>query len=258
MSVQACELTSFLDSLFASYPCPQDYSRNGLQVDCPGEVERAAFSVDGRLAVFQEAVRRGAQYLFCHHGIFWGEGIARISGGVGERIRLLVKNDLSLYAMHLPLDAHAQWGNNAQLALRLGVPWEAQRPMGNCRGLPAGILAELPAPMAPREIADRLSAVLGSPCHVYGDGAARPVRRLGIVTGSGAGYLGEALLEGAEAFVTGELGHVQGIEALERGIPVIVGGHYATETTGPKAILEQVQAHFPALECFWIEAPTGL
>ncbi len=251
-------LTAYLDSVFQEFACPEDYSRNGLQVECPGEISRVAFAVDARLEVFQEAVKQGAQFLFCHHGLIWGNGITAIRGRVGNAIRLLVQHGISLYAMHLPLDAHSLWGNNAQLALRLGIPLTAQTPFGHSRGLSAGILGDFPEPLSPAEVARRMETALGSPCRLYGDSGAGPVRRVGMVTGSGARYMEEACQGGAELFLTGELGHVEGITSLELGMPVVVGGHYATEVTGPQAMMAQVQEHFPQLECLWIEAPTGL
>ncbi|MGN0867506.1 MAG: Nif3-like dinuclear metal center hexameric protein [Oligosphaeraceae bacterium] len=251
-------LTSYLDSVFQEYACPEDFSRNGLQVECPGEISRVAFSVDGRLEVFQEAVARGAQFLFCHHGLFWGPGVAAIRGRVGNAIRLLVQHGISLYGMHLPLDAHPLWGNNARLALALGIPLTAQKPFGLSRGLSVGVLGDFAEPLSPEEVARRLEAALESPCRLYGGAGVSSVRRVGIVTGSGAKYMEEARQAGAELFITGELGHVEGITSLELGMPVVVGGHYATETTGPKAMMAQVQEHFPELECLWIEAPTGL
>ena len=81
------ELTSYLDSLFADYDCTADYSRNGLQVECHGEVRKAAFSVDARQVVFDEAARIHADYLFCHHGLFWGDGMTSLRGIDADRIR---------------------------------------------------------------------------------------------------------------------------------------------------------------------------
>ncbi len=251
-------LTTYLDSVFQAYACPEDFSRNGLQVECPGEISRVAFSVDARLEVFQKAAEEGAQFLFCHHGLFWGNGVAAIRGRMGKAIRFLVQHGLSLYGMHLPLDAHPLWGNNAQLALALGIPLAAQTPFGLSRGLPVGILGDFPEALSLEEAGCRLEKALGSPCRLYGGEGSARIRRLGMVTGTGGKYLEEAQRGGAELFVTGELGHVEGITSLEVGMPVLVGGHYATETTGPKAMMAQVQKHFPQLTCLWIDAPTGL
>ncbi len=252
------ELTDYLDSLFRDYACPEDPSHNGLQVQGKDDVARVAFAVDARLETFRMAVEAGADLLFCHHGILWGAGLSRLTGNDGERVRILMKNDLSLYAMHLPLDAHDTLGNNAQLALALGIPLDKQSPFAVTRGIPAGVQGDLPQTIPLGELADRLQELQQTPADFFGAPADHPVKHIAVVSGSGAGFLEDAASCGADAFVTGELDHVRGIRALELGMPVVTGGHYGTETHGPKAVMRQVQEHFPQLECLWISAPTGL
>ncbi len=257
-TVRRQELTDYLDSLFRDFACPEDSSRNGLQVQGKDDVARVAFAVDARLETFRMAVDAGADLLFCHHGILWGAGLSRLTGNDGERVRLLMKNDLSLYAMHLPLDAHAILGNNAQLALALGIPLERQTPFAVTRGIPAGVQGDLPRTTTLGELTERLQEIQQTPADFFGAPAERTVNRIAVVSGSGAGVLEDAASGGADAFITGELDHVRGIRALELGMPVVTGGHYGTETHGPKAVMRQIQERFPQLECLWISAPTGL
>lgn len=252
------ELTSYLDSLFADYDCTADYSRNGLQVECHGEVRKAAFSVDARQVVFDEAARIHADYLFCHHGLFWGDGMTSLRGIDADRIRTLLKNDISLYAMHLPLDAHESAGNNAQLAELLGIASGDRRPFALNRGIPGGVIADSAAGFDVDRIARTLEEELGASCAIYHANGRRIFNRIAIVTGSGGGLLQEAAASGAELLVTGELGHSRSITAQELNVAVVTAGHYATETLGPKAVMKRVQETFPDIECAWIDAPTSL
>ena len=251
------ELVDYLDGLFSGVACPEDYSRNGLQVEGNDEVATAAFAVDARMAVFQAAAEEHAEFLFCHHGLFWGDGMPRIVGLDAVHIRGLIQNGISLYGMHLPLDAHPEIGNNAGLADVLGILRTAQEPFGWIRGVYAGVVATLPERATAGALAGALSRELQSPFGVYGDEHA-VVSRVAIVSGKGAGELKAAAEQGAQALITGEMGHVDGILAQELGLAVIMGGHYITETLGPKAVMAKVQERFPELRCVWIDAPTGL
>lgn len=257
MSITRNELTDYLDSLFEDYACPEDYSRNGLQVEGADEVSTVAFAVDARLATFQEAARQQAQFLFCHHGLFWGDGLPRITGIDAKHIKSLIQNDISLYGMHLPLDAHMEIGNNAGLADILDIPNASREPFALIRGVYAGIIATLPKPTTAGALAERLTNAMHSPFGVYGDASAT-ILRVAVVSGKGAGELADVTKHGAQALITGELGHVEGIQAQELGVQVIMGGHYVTETLGPKAVMAKVQARFPELKCIWIDAPTNL
>ena len=114
------ELCDWLWGVFADYTC-EDYSNNGLQVEGAAEVKRIAFAVDACLETFTKAAEQGADMLFVHHGLSWGNGFKRFVGADAARFRALFASNLSLFAMHLPLDAHKEIGNNAVLAQRLGL-----------------------------------------------------------------------------------------------------------------------------------------
>ncbi len=257
MSITRKELTDYLDSLFEDFACPEDYSRNGLQVEGAEEVSTVAFAVDARQATFQAAAEQHAEFLFCHHGLFWGDGLPRIVGLNAKHIKTLIRNDISLYGMHLPLDAHTEIGNNAGLADVLGIPTDAREPFAFVRGVYAGVIANLPEPTTAGTLASILTKNMNSPFAVYGDETA-PVLRVAIASGKSASEVMSAAKHGAQALITGELGHVEGILAQELGVQMITGGHYITETLGPKAVMAKVQARFPELQCVWLDAPTDL
>ncbi|MFA5206157.1 MAG: Nif3-like dinuclear metal center hexameric protein [Lentisphaeria bacterium] len=251
------QLTRFLDDLLARVPFPADRSNNGLQVAGGARLRRAAFAVDASAALFERAAADGVGFLFVHHGLSWNGGWQRLTGLAGRRVALLMKNDLSLYASHLPLDAHPEVGNNAGLAQDLGLAGLA--PFFEYRGAPIGWRGTLPRPLSPAALAARVRDLLGAgEGRLFNGGGIRTVRRVAVVSGGAADAVETAALAGCDALVTGEVGHSHYHEALESGVAVIAAGHYATETVGPRRVLDAVAAAFPGLDCRFYDLPTGL
>jgi dinuclear metal center YbgI/SA1388 family protein len=212
-------------------------AENGLQVGNGGRVTRIAAVVDAGLAPFREAAARGVDLILCHHGLYW-EPPFPIVGPSREKLKVLLENDIALYSAHLPLDAHRELGNAAQIAAKLGLaiemwdleyegtamapicPWKASREA----------LKEKLAPHFPhlREIAF---------------GSASP-EKLCIVSGSGNLILPELARLGIDTLVSGELKQSNFNQAQELGMNVFLCGHYDTETFGVKALAAEVAAKF--------------
>jgi dinuclear metal center YbgI/SA1388 family protein len=249
------EITRYLDELLGVTKIPNDSSNNGLQVEGKQTVKKIIFSVDASLELFEIAVAAKADMIFVHHGISWGANPKRFSGVDGDRLRTLFCNDISLYAMHLPLDAHPEYGHNACLAEMLGV--EEQIMFAKYCGVEIGVIGKLSEPLTPREIADSLDAKLDGESMIFGDPTSG-VSKVGIISG-GAGYEGisEAINLGLDCFITGEVGHSSYHLIKESGMPVIALGHYASEKPGVMKAMELVQHKFN-LDCEFIDIPTGL
>ena len=251
------ELVGFLDAQFAELMKNTDASNNGLQVLGKEEVSKVAFAVDACQTTFRKAAEQGADFVFAHHGISWGGGIRFVTGYNADRIGLLMRKEISLYAMHLPLDGHPVLGNNAVLADLLGIPAGDREGFCFCNGLTIGCGGALPQEMTAAELAAFLDRELDTQCRVF-DFAAKKIRRIAIVSGGGAFALDEAAAKGYDCLLTGEMGHANFHYAEEQGLAVIAAGHYATETTGPRAVMKAVQERFPQLACFFVDNPTGL
>ena len=251
------EFTAFLDELFREVKA-NDYSNNGLQAEGRDEVRKVGFAVDACVQTFEMALQAGCDFLFCHHGISWGGGIQRFTGYQAARLRTLLANGLSLYAMHLPLDAHPAVGNNAQLAELVGIPVEHRRAFGFYQGQSIGFGGELATPVSCDDLAAKLDAALGGTSRVFCFREDRMLRSIGIVSGGGAFAIDEGAAAGYDALLTGEVSHQHYHYIREQGFCVIASGHYATETTGPRAVQRAVQARFPELECIFLDAPTAL
>ncbi len=245
------QLTAFLDELFAPISC-DDASNNGLQFQGAAEISGCAFAVDACKESFEAAAAAGCNYIFCHHGLSWGGGIKRMVGVVGGRVNALAAHGLSLYAMHLRLDAHPQVGNNAQLAQVLGLA--ERKPFSFYHGITIGWSGPLSQPCTLQELSHRLG---GNPrCYDFRGG--EKIHTVAIVSGGGDFCIEEAAAAGAQCMVTGEFTHQNYHIAKELGIDVLAGGHYYTETFGPKAVMQAVQQRFPDLKCYFVDAETGL
>ncbi len=249
------DLTAFLDATLNLHAFSSDNSNNGLQVEGRPDVFRAAFAVDACMATFECAAAMKADFLFVHHGMSWGGEPRRFIGLDGQRLEYLFRHGISLYAAHLPLDAHPLYGNNAGLAAMLHL--EQRESAMDYHGTDIGFVGNLPLPCSDSELAARLEIALGSPVAFGGPDAPMTCRRIAVCSGGGGM---DALLDtakiGADTLLTGEYTHVMVHYARELGIRVLAPGHYATETVGPRAVLGLIRSQFD-VDCAFIDMPTG-
>lgn len=247
-------LVTYLDQYLRATEVP-DYPNalNGLQVDRQGaEVRRIAVAVDAAQATIDRAVAEGADLLIVHHGLFW-DGNQRVTGRRYARLRALMQADVALYAAHLPLDVHPEVGNNAVLARALGI--EPRGSFGEYRGMAVGVWGEMEE-IRREALCARLDALLGGRVKLVPGGPER-VRRVGVITGGAGGSVGDAAALGLDAFVSGEGAHHNYFDAEEGGINLLLGGHYATETWGVRALAEHLEQRF-GLPWTFLDHPTGL
>jgi dinuclear metal center YbgI/SA1388 family protein len=244
-------LISYLDTLLSTASI-QDASQNGLQVEGPDEIKKLAFAVDGSLASIEAAISNKADMLIVHHGIFWDKPV-RVAGPQYRRIKALFAGECALYASHLPLDLHAQYGNNAVIAQNLEL--QHLLPFGNYHGITIGWGGILQFPIPPENVSEKMAALTGVQCSVIRSG--RLSSRIAVVSGGGASMLEEAASSGYDTFITGESSHQSYHTALELGMNMIFGGHYATETFGVKALQKHLSEKF-GVNTVFIDLPTGM
>ena len=227
------ELVTYLDEYLAVREV-RDHGPNGLQVEGRPEIRRVALGVTVSLALIDAAVRWDADAILVHHGLFWrGQGEMRVVRSMRHRLKRLLEHDLSLLAYHLPLDRHPDVGNNAVFARALGAT--VVEPAFEHEGLPIGVVARLPAPVAAGDLFQRIAAVTGRDPLVIAEG--RPsVTSLGVVTGGAPRFVEEALARDLDAFVTGEAAEPAVHLAREEGIHFVAAGHHATERFGVQAL----------------------
>ena len=217
----------------------KDYGPNGLQVEGRAEVGRVVSGVTASLALIEAAVAAQADLIVVHHGLFWRGQDGRITGWLRQRLALLLAHDINLLAYHLPLDAHPECGNNAQLGQRLGLLADAR--FGE-QGL--GFIGPAAPGVADADALARCvaGALQRQPLLLRGDG--RPLRRVAWCTGGAQGYFEAAIAAGADAFLTGEVSEPQAHLARETGVAFLACGHHATERYGAPALGEHLARQF--------------
>lgn len=225
----------------------RDYGPNGLQVEGRLAVGKIVSGVTASRALIEAAVQAGADAVFVHHGLFWRGQDGRVTGWMKQRLAALLAHDINLYAYHLPLDAHPEFGNNAQLGARLGL-----RPQSRFGEQDLGFLGEPLAGAAwanPAALAVHVEQVLGRSVVCVG-GESRPPRRIAWCSGGAQGYFEAAIAAGAEAFITGEISEPQAHLARECGVTFIACGHHASERYGAPAVVAHVAAQLGVIHEF--------
>ena len=237
------ELAAYLDGLLEAGRF-RDYCPNGLQVEGRAEVRRIVCGVTASQALLESALAADADAVLVHHGWFWRGEDGRVTGIRRARLKTLLENDLSLLAYHLPLDAHAELGNNARWGRLMG--WRID---GRFAEQDVGFLGGTEG--TAEEIADKLALKLGRLPLLVGD-AARPVKRIAWCSGGAQGYFEQAIAAGADLYVSGEISEQTVHLANESGVPYIAAGHHASERYGVQAVGAHLAERF-GIECRYIE-----
>ena len=218
-----------------------DYAPNGLQVEGKTEIKKIITGVTASQALIDYAVAQQADALLVHHGYFWKSENPCIRGMKGKRIKTLLVNDINLYGYHLPLDVHPELGNNAKLAQLLGIS-DLQPLENSSTSIPVwGMLKD---PVTAEEFAHRIEQVLHRKPLICTENGPHLIRKVGICTGGGQGYIDLAAAQGCDAFITGEVSEQTIHSAREQGIHFFAAGHHATERYGIKALGEWLAAEY--------------
>ncbi len=245
--MQREELNRYLDGLLEVSRF-RDYCPNGLQVEGRGEIRRIVSGVTASIALIRAALAQDADAILVHHGYFWKGDDARITGTRRARIALLLEHELNLFAYHLPLDAHAEFGNNTQLGKRLGLI-----ETGRFADQEIGARGILEAPMRLDAFILQVKQRLGREPLTIGDDA-REIRQIAWCTGAAQGLFEEAIALGCDTYLSGEISEQQVHLARESGVAFISAGHHCTEKYGVQALGEHLAARF-GLEHRFIDIP---
>ena len=218
-----------------------DYAPNGLQVEGKAEIKKIITGVTASQALIDYAVAQQADAVLVHHGYFWKSENPCIRGMKGKRIKTLLVNDINLYGYHLPLDVHPELGNNAKLAQLLGIG-DLQPLENSSTSIP--VWGTLKDPVTSEEFAQRIEQVLHRKPLICTENGPHLIRKVGICTGGGQGYIDLAAAQGCDAFITGEVSEQTIHSAREQGIHFFAAGHHATERYGIKALGEWLAAEY--------------
>lgn len=225
---------------------------NGLQVENSGVVHKVALAVDGSQKTIEAAIAAGADLLILHHGIFWS-GLRPLTGWWKKKVETCLHADLAVYAAHLPLDLHPEFGNNAGIAKGLGL-LEVQ-PEVDYHGILIGLSGVFPGTVG--ELKEAFSQQTGAPVtgSIVNENA--PAGRIALCSGGGGSEIYQMHDKGYMTYLTGEENHWVVNAAEDMGMNILFAGHYATETFGVKALGRLLEECF-GLETVFIDNPTGM
>lgn len=244
------ELQQCLDTLLQPTMF-KDYGPNGLQVEGKREVRKLVSGVTASLALIDAAIAAHADAILVHHGLFWRGQDGRVTGWMKQRLARLLAHDINLFAYHLPLDAHPSLGNNAQLALKLGVVLR-DGPQGRFGEQGLGFLGSVAETRA-SVLAEHVASVLGRPVTLVAE-PDRQIESVGLCTGGAQSYFESAIAAGADIFITGEISEPQAHYARECGVAYIACGHHASERYGAAALGAHVADQL-GLDHLFIDVP---
>lgn len=212
----------------------RDYCPNGLQVEGSSNVRKIVAGVTACQALINAAIEHEADALIVHHGYFWKGEDSRIIGIRRQRLKTLLSNNINLFAYHLPLDAHPDLGNNAQLAKVFG--WQ---PTGRFGEQDIGWFGDIPSLPTLGDLAQKVTAEFKRPPLTIGD-QNKIIRRIAWCSGGGDSYFESAVNLGVDAFFSGEISEPAVHLAREAGVAYIAAGHHATERGGVRALSELI------------------
>ena len=215
----------------------RDYGPNGLQVEGRMQVKKIVSGVTASLALIEAAIAAQADTIFVHHGLFWRGQNGCVTGWMRQRLALLLAHDINLLAYHLPLDAHPELGNNAQLGLRLGL--QASQRFGEQDLGFLGARSDGPSFASPQALSEHIQQQLNRPVTLVG-GKTGAVSKIAWCTGGAQNYFEAAIAAGADAFITGEISEPQAHYARECGVAFLACGHHASERYGAPAVAAHV------------------
>ncbi len=251
-SIPRIKLVAFLDRVLMLAEFLKDESVNGLQIEGGAIVSKVGLAVDACDAVFQTAAEKKMDFLIVHHGLIWG-GIRSIQGVLKRRIQTLFDKDISLYACHLPLDWHPEYGNNTQILKALSI--RRMGDFGEYHGKRIGYWGRITKAVTLGDFSHRVEQTLHTKVTAIGFG--QRVRHIGVVSGGGWSAIHDAERFGIDTLLVGEPSHSAYTLAEELKVNLVFAGHYATETLGVRAVGSLIRKTF-GLSTEFIGHPTGL
>lgn len=234
------ELVKQLDTLLDSQSF-KDYCPNGLQVEGRPQVRKIATAVTASQNILDQAVAEGVDALLVHHGYFWKNESQTLTGMKYRRLSTLIKNDISLLAYHLPLDAHNELGNNVELARILDWQITDGLDAGNPRSI--GLVGSAKSDKTLSQIAERIHHELDREPLVIGE-LSKEISKIGWCTGAAQGFIEQAADAGCDLYISGEISENTVHAARELGVAYIAAGHHATERYGVLALGRWLQDHY--------------
>jgi dinuclear metal center YbgI/SA1388 family protein len=231
--MNAQKISKMLDNLL-DVETFKDSSNNGLQVDNSGkEIKKILTGVDASQEFFEHAVALGSDMVICHHGISWGDSLKRITGLNYKNIKILMDNDIALYACHLPLDAHGVYGNNAQIVRALEL--KNVKPFGEYHGNVIGFSGEFGNAIKYDDFKKLVEKKISKNIQTMDFGPSE-IKSVAVISGGAASDIHQAGEGGFDVYLSGEAALMAYSPAREFAVNAVFAGHYKTEVFGVKAL----------------------
>lgn len=249
MKVTRKELNKYLEERLELNDC-RDYGPNGLQIEGPETIEKIAFAVSATADSIEKAVDYGVDTMIVHHGLFWSfHGPKTLTGPFAKRVFPLVRNNINLFGLHIPLDGNIEIGHAASIAKILGA--SDLKPFGDYKGCSTGVKAVFDRPIKSSELFKLIKKEINPNTKVSSPDDSEEICSIGIITGGASSGWMDAAASGLDAYLTGEMSEHDWHESKEAGIHMFAAGHNATEEFGVKELMKEIQEKF-RVECFFI------
>ncbi len=235
------ELENFLNT-FLDIRNFKDYCPNGLQVQGSEKIQKIGFSVSATKEAIEKCIHHNCNSLITHHGIFWNYQKKVLTHQFYNRVAPLIKNDISLFGYHLPLDAHLDVGNAAVIAKMLQLT--DILPFGEYKGNTLGVSGRLPSEIKSAELALKLATIFDHKVIHASPDKNRVINTIGIITGGANNEWTSASSQGLDAYLTGEISEYNWHDAIEAEIDYFACGHHATEKFGIQSLMNVIRNKF--------------
>jgi dinuclear metal center YbgI/SA1388 family protein len=240
---------------FAPLPLQESWDNAGLQLGLTeAEVSGALLCLDVNEAIIDEAIRKGCNLIVSHHPLLF-RGLKQISGAdyVQRCVIKAIKHDIVIISMHTNMD-NAQGGVNFKIAERLGAT-VLNGSVAETEKVPL-VLAELPTPMDARAFIELVKTQFDVQCAQCNALLQRPIKKVAICGGAGDFLLSDAISQGADAFITGEM-HYHQYFGMEQQIQICVIGHYQSEQFTSEIFRDIIQKECPGVRTEIAETNTN-
>ena len=250
--VERDRLVLFLNEIFSNHLGIEGGS-NGLQVEGKEKIKKMGFAVDYSIDLLNLAIKKNVDFLFVHHGIF-KKPINSINGYFYNLIRDLIKNDINLYGMHLPLDLHPVHSHGVKIAEKLGL--KNIEFYGNLEGVKFIVYGEFKEKKNIDDLKDFIKGNISETLytHLFGK---KEIKKVAIISGSGISYVKNVLERDVDLFITGETSHSYYHLLKFYRLNVFYLGHYNSEKWGILSIKDEIEKNFD-IETEFFDIPTGL
>ena len=242
--IDILELKNYCDNLLEIEKF-KDYCPNGLQISGKNKIKKIVCGVSANLEFIKKSISKKTDAIFVHHGFFWKNENPCLVGIKKDRIAQILAKNISLFAYHIPLDAHNNLGNNYQIGKLLGITntINVENSLLWCGNLEKKISQKEFISLVEKKISYKPTLFTKSN---------KKIKKIAWCTGAGQDFIEKAIDLGADIYLSGEVSERIPHIAYESNIIYCQAGHHATERYGIQALGKHISNKF-SLDYEYIE-----